>query len=162
MIGQEEADRDKRIFERGRASAGLTFAALTQQNVSRAARWHPGFPSQDDWTGGDWATAMAGECGEACNVVKKLRRVETEKRGRPTEQDTAVLRDKLGGELADLIIYADLLATKYGIDLPAAVIEKFNATSEQYDFPEWLGDDEPDREQAAWERRANAEIGGTL
>ena len=137
-IGREEFDRDRRIFERGRAAAGLGLAILTEQNVARAQRWHPGFPEEDDWTGGDWAAAMAGECGEACNVVKKIRRVETAKRGRATEQDTMILRTMLGDELADLVIYADLLAAKYGIDLSDAVREKFNATSEQYDFPERL------------------------
>ena len=137
-MGLEERDREERIFQRGKAAAGLTFAALTKANVTRAQRWHPGFPEEDDWTGGDWATAMAGEAGEACNVVKKLRRVETAKRGRVTEQDTAELVEQLAYELADLIIYADLLAAKYGIDLTLAVLAKFNSVSRDYGFPERL------------------------
>jgi NTP pyrophosphatase (non-canonical NTP hydrolase) len=138
LVGLEDRDRDRRIFERGREAGGLGLRTLAEQNVARAQRWHPGFPQEDDWTGGDWAAAMAGECGEACNIVKKLRRIETAKRGRPTEQDTAVLRSMLSDELADLLIYADLLAAKYGLDLSEAVREKFNATSVQYDFPERL------------------------
>jgi NTP pyrophosphatase (non-canonical NTP hydrolase) len=138
LIGQEAYDEERRTFARGRASAGVAFASLHEQNVARARRWHPGFPEQDDWTGGDWATAMAGECGEACNIVKKIRRVETAKKGRASEQDTALLSQFLGDELADLVIYADLLAAKYGIDLGDAIREKFNAVSEQYDFPERL------------------------
>lgn len=81
---------------------------------------------------------MQGESGEAGNVVKKLRRVETDHIGRPGEQDTAVLLAKLGAELADTIIYADLLATYYGIDLASAIVKKFNQTSEEYGFPERL------------------------
>lgn len=137
-LGAEERDRDELIFQRGKDAAGLTFEGLTIVNVARAQRWHPGFPEQDDWTGGDWAAAMAGEAGEACNVVKKLRRVETAKQGRVTEQDTGELVEKLALELADLIIYADLLAAKYGVDLPRAIRAKFNSVSLQFGFPERL------------------------
>jgi len=120
----------------------LEFGRLSYINRERCSRWHPGFPSEEDpavaWSGGDWANAMQGEAGEAGNVVKKLRRLETAKRGRPTEEDAAELVAKLGAELADTIIYADLLATYYGVDLPAAIIAKFNATSVEYGFPERL------------------------
>jgi len=48
-----------------------------------------------------------------------------------------VLRSELALEL--VILYADLLATKYGIDLSTAIVEKFNAVSELQGFPERLG-----------------------
>lgn len=118
-------------------SEPLTFSALSAVNVERCRRWHPGFPN-DEWTGGDWAAAMCGEAGESANVVKKLRRVETAKRGRPTEAETAPLVAKLALELADTVIYLDLLAAYYGIDLGAAVREKFNIVSAEYGFPEML------------------------
>jgi NTP pyrophosphatase (non-canonical NTP hydrolase) len=140
-LGQEERDRDQRIFKRGQAAAGLTFTALHEANVSRARRWHPGFPEDDDWNGADWSNAMCGEAGEAANVVKKLRRVESGKRGRTSETsetDQDQLVAKLALEIADLVIYADLLAAKYGIDLACAIRDKFNAVSIQYGFPEEL------------------------
>lgn len=118
----------------------LSFARLRLVNESRCKRWHPGFPTDDNWTGADWTNAMAGEAGEACNVMKKIRRHET---GRPGKVDppSADLVKRLGDELADTIIYADLVAAKYGIDLSAAVIAKFNAVSEREGFPEKLDPD---------------------
>lgn len=66
-----------------------------------------------------WGNAMAGEVGEACNVIKKI------DRDGMTEQRLKDLAD----ELADVITYADLLAARYGIDLEKAIIDKFNAVS---------------------------------
>lgn len=116
----------------------LTFERLALVNRKRCARWHPGFPNDDDaWTGADWSNAMQGEAGEAGNVVKKLRRAETGLKGKLDPSYEALL-DKLAEELADTIAYADLLATYYGIDLAEAVIRKFNAVSEREGFPERL------------------------
>lgn len=39
---------------------------------------------------------------------------------------------------ADMLNLADLLAAKYGIDLAAAIVHKFNVVSERQDFPERL------------------------
>jgi NTP pyrophosphatase (non-canonical NTP hydrolase) len=95
----------------------LTFGELREANISRCEQvFHP----VADWSATDWATAMAGECGEVCNLIKKLRR-----------GDSIDVRD-IAHELADLIIYADFLANRLGIDLGAAVIEKFNLKSEQF------------------------------
>lgn len=86
---------------------------------------------QDEWCdNGDTpdlafrATELAGETGEACNVVKKL---ERERRGWRGSRAT---KEALAAELADVVICADLLALTAGVDLAAAVREKFNATSE--------------------------------
>lgn len=142
MIGQEESDRDRRIFERGedamRERTGLGFRELHSKNVLRAGRWHPGFPADQDWTLGDWGNAMAGEAGEACNIIKKVRRIETAKQRRATEDDAGQLIHALGKELADVIIYADLIAEIIGIDLGEYVRGKFNDVSHQYGFPEKL------------------------
>lgn len=121
-----------------RSAAALTFAEVSAVNRERAGRWHPGFPEDDSkWTGADWSNAMCGEAGEAANVVKKLRRLEFGLRGAldPTE---AELRAKLADEIADVFCYLDLLATYYGVDLPAAVVSKFNRVSELQGFPERL------------------------
>lgn len=115
----------------------LTFDELTFTNTLRAKRWHPGFPEDNTWTGGDWSNAMQGEAGEAGNVVKKLRRLECGFKG-ALDGDWQHLIERLGEELADTIIYADLVATKYGVDLPAAIVAKFNAVSELQGFPERL------------------------
>lgn len=113
----------------------LTFRALRVANVARKARWHG---DADEWSGADWSNAMAGECGEACNVVKKLRRHETHTGTAYNTPQADVLLIALAAEIADLVIYADLLAEKYGIDLERAIVEKFNHVSAAQDFPERL------------------------
>lgn len=118
------------------AKLDLTFGRLSEINGRRCQRWHPGFPN-DAWTGADWANAMQGEAGEAGNVVKKLRRAELNTQG-ALDPTVAVLRDQLGDEIADTVIYADLLAQYYGLDLAVCIARKFNAVSEREGFPERL------------------------
>lgn len=114
---------------------GIDLDLLRQVSATRRDRWHT--PDTIPWTGADWGNAMGGECGEAQNVVKKLRRVET---GTGSQNDPPVdaLVEMLGDELADTIAYADLLAAHYGIDLSDAIARKFNAISEREGFPERL------------------------
>lgn len=105
----------------------LTFQRLRDTNVARCEDvFHP----VSDWAPERWSNAMAGECGEVCNAVKKLNRLED---GTNTEKDPQTEReaiDLIADELADLIIYADLLAARLGIDLTVAVTQKFNAVSD--------------------------------
>lgn len=65
-------------------------------------------------------TALAGEVGEAANLVKKVRRGDF-------TLDEA--REKIADELADVVIYVDLLAKAARIDLASAVERKFNVVS---------------------------------
>lgn len=111
----------------------LTFDALRRQNAQRHVRW-----SDDQWSGGDWSNAMCGEAGEAANVVKKLRRHETGGVVQYNTPSPAELHGALGMELADVVIYADLLALYYNVDLGHAVTEKFNLVSMAQGFPERL------------------------
>lgn len=71
---------------------------------------------------------LGGELGEALNEVKKLIREELGIKGSRTSLD------KLGDELADVIICADLLASLYNVDLIDAVTRKFNQTSDNVGF----------------------------
>ena len=68
---------------------------------------------------------LAGEVGEACNVIKKL---ERERHGWAGSRD---IREHLVEELADVIICADLVAMAAEIDLAAAIKDKFNTTSKK-------------------------------
>ena len=91
-----------------------SFRMLRSANVARCeAAFHP----LRSWSPTDWACAMAGECGEVCDQIKKLRRGD-----QPS-------KDAIASELADVIIYADLLAARLDIDLGEAVYEKFNEVS---------------------------------
>ena len=69
------------------------------------------------------ATELAGELGEACNVIKKL---ERERLGIRGSRDTV---EHLAEELADILICVDLIAMDFGIDLGKSTRTKFNATS---------------------------------
>ena len=119
-----------------------TFAEFSATNRSRVERWHPDFKgARNDWTGADWANAMQGEAGEAGNIVKKLRRIETGIRQaeQGDERDQSYydkLIDALADEIGDVYAYLDLLAQFYGIDTGEAIARKFNAISVREGFPE--------------------------
>ncbi len=92
----------------------ISFADLRLANVSRCEEvFHP----IESWSPTDWGTAVAGEVGEALNLVKKGRR------GEP------VSVAEIATEIADAVIYIDLLAARLGIDLGEAVASKFNEVS---------------------------------
>lgn len=112
-----------------------SFEDLRVVNAARKDRWHG---DADEWSGADWSNAMCGEAGEAANVVKKLRRHETRTGTAYNTPPVEALMPALAEELADVVIYADLLAHKYGIDLGAALVAKFNRVSAEQGFPERL------------------------
>ncbi len=78
---------------------------------------------------------MAGEAGEACDVVKKVRREDEAYVGESLVSSSPVIslagRRALASELADVVCYADLLAARAGIDLGEAIRKKFNEVSER-------------------------------
>lgn len=111
---------------------GLSFAALRSANVRRCEQV---FHGVNEWSPTDWGNAMAGEVGEACNLIKKLRRLGPTPETIPAVESQAgqaclaEFRKDIGKELADVVTYADLLAERLGIDLGLAVAEKFNEVS---------------------------------
>ncbi len=106
----------------------LSFGNLRAVNIERCEEV---FHKLDDWSPTDWATAMAGECGEACNEIKKLRRLDRADGAIDTPAERARLRGEIGKEFANLVIYADLLAARLNINLGEAVIFKFNEVSQK-------------------------------
>ena len=69
----------------------------------------------DRWRRGSrlyWATSLAGEVGELCNLVKKEAR------------DGIDLSAHVGEELADVVISAFLTASALGLDLESEVERK--------------------------------------
>lgn len=107
----------------------LNFDQLRTTNVERCETvFHP----LQAWSPTDWGCAMAGETGEACNFIKKLRRLEGADRYFDTPERRAELNVKIAKELADVVIYADLLAARLGIDLGEAVRQKFNEVSDEH------------------------------
>lgn len=120
----------------GFLSMDLNFSEVLEASKTRCARWHG--PDSVPWTGADWSNAMCGEAGEAANVVKKLRRVETGVKG-SQDPDWLELKEMLAFELADTYLYLVLVADYYNVDLASAVVEKFNSVSIREGFPERLG-----------------------
>lgn len=110
----------------------LTFDALREANVRRCNSSVFGGTKDEthlqDWTPTDWACAVAGEVGEACNLIKKLRRGDN------------IPIEEVAKELADVTCYLDLLAARLGIDLGAAVVAKFNEVSARVGSPIRLPD----------------------
>lgn len=100
-------------------------AQLRRINSARLAVWEGDNPAGALFH----ALELGGEAGEVLNVAKKLHREAMGWRG-----SRATVTD-LADELADVIICIDKLALQYGIDLEAATIRKFEATSEKNGFP---------------------------
>jgi len=106
----------------------LGFQRLRDANVKRCEQ---AFETCRNWTPADWSNAMAGEAGELlelllpllvrtnsiCNMTKKIQRGD--------EIDL----HEVGKEIADVVIYADLLSHRLGIDLADAVRSKFDEVS---------------------------------
>jgi NTP pyrophosphatase (non-canonical NTP hydrolase) len=102
------------------------FDDLRKANVERCEEvYHP----LKDWSPCDWATAMAGEAGEACNKVKKLRRLDDYQPDPTIDIARERLRDEIVEEIADCVIYCDLLAARLDRDLEKAIRDKFNKVS---------------------------------
>lgn len=105
-----------------RSTQETTRYSLREANLVRQAEWDADNQVTLSYRGNE----LAGEVGEACNVIKKLDR---ERMGIRGSRDTI---EHLAEELADVIICVDLIASATGVDLDSAVRAKFNATSEKY------------------------------
>jgi len=103
-------------------NSALTFDRLRTQNVPRSliAFNH----ALEDWSECEWGCAVGGEVGELLNKLKKRLRKDDPNASQSTLKDVA-------DEMADVIIYLDLLAAKMNVDLGQAVINKFNQTSDK-------------------------------
>lgn len=88
---------------------------LSQSNHVRCPEFGHG-PIRN-WSKERWGLAVAGETGELCNLIKKDIR------------DGNISPVLIGEEIADIVIYLDMLAQKYGLDLKEIITRKFNQTS---------------------------------
>lgn len=99
----------------------LTFAELLRANTARQEEWDSGNQIDLSYRGNE----LAGEVGEACNIIKKLERERLGIRG--SRANVGNLAD----ELADVVICVQLIALTAKINLEDALISKFNDTSER-------------------------------
>lgn len=100
----------------------VRFLQLRDANMARQMEWDPDRKADLSFFG----VELAGEVGEACNVIKKLERERIGIRG------SRATMEQLAEELADIVICVDLIAMHCGIDMEEAIQKKFNATSEKY------------------------------
>lgn len=120
----------------GYMTDGLTFRTLREGNVKRLPLFKrkdgkPAHmkPDGSDWSPASWLQAIVGELGEYANLRKKVERGDL---------TLAKAKDKLASELADVVIYLDLLAYRLGIDLGEAVTTTWNKKAEDLGIPMYL------------------------
>lgn len=101
------------------------YNTLRAANIARNKLWNPDSTITPSFRGNE----LAGETGEACNVIKKLDRERLGLKG------SRATKGQLAEELADIIICVDLIAMDYDIDMHEAVQDKFNKTSRERDLP---------------------------
>lgn len=104
------------------------FTTLRQANIVRDRVWNPDKLLSLVFRGNE----LAGEIGEACNILKKI---ERERLGLVGSRASP---EALAEELADGVICIDLIAMELGIDLWAAIRKKFNKTSRERNIPVFM------------------------
>lgn len=115
--------------------AGLSFGLLRAANVKRCEAANGFNHRMESWSPLEWAGAMAGEAGEACNVAKKIIRLRDGIAGnKPGDLDRAALIGKLAKEVADAVIYADLVLASEGISLGQTVRDVWNEKSAEIGY----------------------------
>jgi NTP pyrophosphatase (non-canonical NTP hydrolase) len=106
----------------------LTFDHMREKNVTRCTRDFE--HDLGSWSAMEWAAAAAGELGELCNALKKQRRRADKIKRIGANKPIPTKRD-VADEIADTVLYLDLLAAREGVDLGEAIRRKFNEKSDE-------------------------------
>ena len=107
----------------------LTFEKFSKANCKRCEA-ADGFNHRvSDWTSAEWLAACIGELGEVAHVVKRMSRQRDNLA--QVEYSDEKLKSMLAEEIADTIIYLDMLAHSQEINLGEAIKKKFNQKSEE-------------------------------
>lgn len=112
----------------------MRFDEFSRINRSRADRWTGG--SLDNLSLDAWIVNLMGELGEACNKVKKLRRLDMGFQQATFTGTREELVAQIADELADTFTYFDLVVQRAGLNLSEIVAKKFNEVSVREGFPE--------------------------
>ena len=105
-------------------------------NVDRARN---GFRCYDNQPLTYWTTALAGEVGELCNMIKKMQRVAVGGvDGGSSYSAKDITPEMLKEEIGGIAIYLDLLASLLDISLEQAVIDTFDGKSRQLGFSQYV------------------------
>lgn len=122
--GRHEVDSGGIPYPTTEPMAELSFRKLREVSQARQREWYG--DKMGSITLSYRGNELAGEVGEACNIIKKI---EREQMGVGGSRATP---EQLAEELGDVVLCVELIAAQLGIDLAAAVISKFNKTSAAY------------------------------
>jgi len=101
-----------------------------------------------------WTTALMGEGGELCNMIKKMERVANGGiDGGSSYTAASITKEMLEEEIGGIGIYLDLLAGLLDISLEEAIIKTFNSKSDKYGFKQYLPIETQERKLRATERK---------
>jgi NTP pyrophosphatase (non-canonical NTP hydrolase) len=114
----------------------MTFRQFAEANRARCESPEGFNHSLGSWSLSDWMVAVAGEVGEAANVVKKLNRCRDGIPGNTASESD--LYAALGDEIADAVTYLDLIAQSQGFSLEDLILDKFNRKSASIGYPHRL------------------------
>lgn len=112
----------------------LFISDFSDLNKKRAIN---GFKTYDNVPITFWTTAITGELGELCNMIKKIERVKHGGiDGGTTYTAANISKENIEEEIGGIFIYLNLLCSRLGIDMEEAIIQTFNKKSEEYGFEE--------------------------
>lgn len=110
----------------------LDIAAFSKLSAERA---ETGFKTYRNVPVTYWTTALMGEGGELCNMVKKMERVAHGGIDGGSSYTAASLKkEDLAEEIGGIFIYLNILSGLLDIDMEEAIIETFNSKSKKYGF----------------------------
>ena len=119
-----------------------TFETVSETNLARCREWHPN--GLENWSPAEWGNALAGECGELCNVLKKMLRItkgmeQAAIADLAADEQWTLLLNHAAQEIGDTYLYLDLVAQRLGLDMYECVRDTFNRVSEREGFDQRLG-----------------------
>ena len=111
----------------------LDLQKFRELSIERAKN---GFKTYDNVSILFFTTALAGELGELCNLIKKLERAKVGGLDAGTNHKVKdITKELLTEEIGGIFIYLDLLASLLNVSLDEAIITTFNQKSTQNNLP---------------------------
>lgn len=123
VISEKETETIPKVDGQMIPESGLTFDELQQKNCDRSKEAYDDILHNASLS--YFGNALAGEVGEVCNLIKKIERAKL-----VGKFDTIPVSE-VGKELADIIMYASLIASKLDLSLSQWVVDKFNEVSDR-------------------------------
>lgn len=136
LLDAATAERDAAVARAEQRTAAFDLRTFSAANRERCTSPQGFNHVMESWSLAEWTNAMAGECGEAANITKKLLRHRDGVGGnyKPGDDDVEELRRRAAKECADVIIYADLCIQAAGFDTATVLADVWNKKSEDVGY----------------------------